>query len=35
LKGLYEKAGLNTKEGSFKDLAFTETVIAVKRMMEQ
>jgi hypothetical protein len=35
LKGLYEKAGLNAKEGSFKNLTFAETVVAVKRMMEQ
>jgi hypothetical protein len=35
LKGLYEKAGLNAKEGSFKDLNFAETVAAVKQTMEQ
>jgi len=35
LKGLCEKAGLNANENSFKDHAFAETLVAVKRMMEQ
>jgi hypothetical protein len=35
LKGLYEKTGLKGKEESFKGLTFAETVVAVKRTMEQ
>jgi hypothetical protein len=35
LKRLYEKADLNGKEGSFKNLTFAETIVAVKRTMEK
>jgi hypothetical protein len=35
LKRLYEKADLNGKESSFKNLTFAETIVAVKRTMEK
>ena len=35
LKRLYEKTGLKGKEDSFKNLTFAETVVEIKRMMEQ
>ena len=34
-KGLCEKAGLNTKDDSIKNLSFVETVATVKKTMEQ
>jgi hypothetical protein len=35
LKLLFEKAGLNAKDGSFKNLTFAETLVAVKLILER